>query len=128
MSKTQNHVEGFEPNPIGFVRQDFLENEVIDGFEKVKNRTVELTDDANSIISSVQDLVTVDQIDDTEVLENVDWGKKKVSHIVEDLHTLDQDQVKAMEAVRADLQTMRSYLADVESKVKRGDLSPPILI
>lgn len=78
LSKMQDSVDAFEPNPSGLIRQDFLENEVTDGFEKVKNRTVELTDDANSIISSVQDLVWVNRIDDTEVLETVNRGKKNV--------------------------------------------------
>src|SRR5690625_59539 len=119
----QSSVTAFESNPSGMIRQDFLENEVMDGFEKVKSRTMELTDNANSIISSVSDLVTVDRIDDTEVLETVERGKKKVRSIVEELHTLDKTQVKAMESVREDLQTMRSYLSDVESKVERGDLS-----
>src|SRR5690625_1797094 len=119
----QSSVTAFESNPNGMIRQDFLENEVMGGFEKVKSRTMELTDNANNIINSVSDLVNVDPIDDTEVLETVERGKKKVRTIVEDLHTLDKAQVKAMESVRADLQTMRSYLADVESKVKRGDLS-----
>src|SRR5690625_1480344 len=123
LTKMQDSVEAFESNPSGLIRQEFLENEVTDGFKKVKDRTVELTDDANSIISSVQDLVTVDRIDDTEVLETVERGKKNVRNIVEDLHTLDKTQVQAMESVRADLETMRGYLADVESKVKRGELS-----
>lgn len=123
LSKMQDSVDAFEPNPSGLIRQDFLENEVTDGFEKVKNRTVELTDDANSIISSVQDLVWVNRIDDTEVLETVNRGKKNVRSIVEDLHTLDKSQMQAMESARADLETMRHYLADVESKVSSGNLS-----
>lgn len=123
LSKMQDSVDAFEPNPSGLIRQDFLENEVTDGFEKVKNRTVELTDDANSIISNVQDLVWVNRIDDTEVLDTVERGKKNVRNIVEDLHTLDKSQMQAMESARADLETMRHYLAGVESKVSSGNLS-----
>ncbi|GAB3808491.1 hypothetical protein GCM10028868_38580 [Virgibacillus kimchii] len=123
LTKMQN-VEAFEPNPSGLIRQDFLENEVTNGFDKVKDRALALTDDANRIIGSVQDLVAVDRIDDTAVLESVDRGKKKVRNIVEDMNALDQTQVQAMETVRADLQTMKRYLADVEAKVERGDLSP----
>ncbi|WP_164217727.1 LXG domain-containing protein [Virgibacillus sp. YIM 98842] len=124
LKKMQNSVEAFEPNPNGLIRQDFLENEVTDGFDKAKDRAMALTDDANGIIGSVQDLVAVDRIDDTAVLESVDRGKKKVRNIVEDLNALDKSQVQAMTSVRADLQTMKRYLADVEAKVERGDLSP----
>ena len=124
LKKMQNSVETFEPNPSGLIRQDFLENEVTNGFDKAKDRAMALTDDANSIIGSVQDLVAVDRIDDTAVLESVDRGKKKVRNIVEDLNALDKTQVQAMETVRADLQTMKRYLADVEAKVECGDLSP----
>ncbi|GAB3805828.1 ribonuclease YeeF family protein [Virgibacillus kimchii] len=124
LTKMQNSVEAFEPNPSGIIRQDFLETDVTDGFDKAKDRTMALTDDANRIIGSVQDLVAADRIDDTAVLESVDRGKKKVRNIVEDMNALDKTQVQAMESVRADLQTMKSYLADVEVKVERGDLSP----
>src|SRR5690625_452320 len=72
LTKMQNSVKAFEPDPSGLIRQDFLENEVTVGFEKVKSRTMELTDNANNIINSVSDLVTVDRIDDTEVLETVE--------------------------------------------------------
>ena len=43
-------VDSFESNKSGFVSQAFLESDVEDGLDKVEKKTIELTDDANSIL------------------------------------------------------------------------------
>ena len=42
---------------------------------------------------------------------------------MEELHDLDQSQVASLHSVKEDLQTMKSFLADMESKFKSGELS-----
>lgn len=48
------------------------------GLNKVEKKAVELTDDANSIIESVQDLVSIDKIDESALVEDVRRGKIKL--------------------------------------------------
>lgn len=116
-------VDSFESNKSGFVSQEFLENDVVNEFDKVKKKTIELTDDANSILEGVQDLVAVKKIDESEVVESVQRGKNKAKDVVEELNALDASQVIALESVKDDLNTMRNYISDIESKFKSGDLS-----
>lgn len=116
-------VDSFESNKSGFVSQEFLENDVVNEFDKVKKKTIELTDDANSILEGVQDLVAVKKIDESEVVESVQRGKNKAKDVVEELNALDASQVTALESVKDDLNTMGNYISDIESKFKSGDLS-----
>src|SRR5690625_3276245 len=74
-------VETFEPNANGYISQEYLEGDVEDAFDEVEKKTIELTDDANSIIESVQDIVSVDKLDETEVVENVQRGKEMTRDI-----------------------------------------------
>src|SRR5690625_616860 len=83
LENAQNSVESYESNPSGYVRQDFLESEVTDGFNNVKNRTSDLTEEANSILGSIDDLVSIRRIDDSEVQDAVEEGKSKTSTIIE---------------------------------------------
>src|SRR5699024_9497234 len=94
-----------------------------DGFDKVKNVTTELTDEANSIIERVQDLVSVKKIDPAEVIETVQDGRKKAESIVKALSTLDDHETSQLEKTKEDLQMMRNYISEIASKFKSGDLS-----
>ena len=116
-------VETFEPNPNGYISQEYLEGDVEDAFDEVEKKTIELTDDANSIIESVQDIVSVDKLDETEVVENVQRGKEMTRDIVDELHILDDYGSSKLESTLDDLQTMKTYIADIEAKFKSGDLS-----
>lgn len=79
----QESVQEFESSPDGFIREEFLEEKVIAGFEKVEDRAQEFTTEANDIIDRVSDIVSLAKIDETEVLEHADNGKKKVRNIVD---------------------------------------------
>lgn len=123
LSEMKENVEAFESNEKGFVRQEFLEEEVKEGFDNVEERTTELTEDANNILENVEDLVTVKKIDDSEVLENVEKGKKKANKIVEKLSDLDEQETSQLEKTKETLNEMKSYLSDMKSGLNNGDLS-----
>jgi len=104
-------------------QQDFLENDVENGLQKVEDVTTGLTDEANSIMKSVNDIVSLPQLDPEEVLHHVQRGKKKTRETVEQLHELDDKQTKALESVEQELTTMKSYITELEGKIRNGDLS-----
>ncbi|MCR6109796.1 hypothetical protein HXA35_05515 [Bacillus sp. A301a_S52] len=116
-------IQTFEPDEQGFIDEAFLMNDVQQGFSKVERKTIELTDDANSILASVQDIVTVNKITESDVMDSVRRGKLRAQEIVEQLHLLDDYGATLLEQTREALQTMRTYLSDIESKFQSGDLS-----
>src|SRR5699024_1307276 len=123
LTKMKDATESFESHPSGFVSQEFLEQDVTDGFDKVKNVTTELTDEANSILERVQDLVSVKKIDPSEVMDTVQDGKKKDESRVEPLNTIEDHETSHVDKKKEDLQKMRNYIAENTFKFKRGDLS-----
>lgn len=123
LENAQSSVTNYESNPSGYVRQDFLENEVTDGFNDVDNRTMELTEEANSILQGIEDLVSVSRINSSEVQDSVQEGKNKTATMIEDLQNMDRTVYASMSPMRESLQTLHTYLADMETKVNRGELS-----
>ncbi|MYL55903.1 hypothetical protein GLW20_00085 [Virgibacillus halodenitrificans] len=116
-------VKAFETNENGYIVEDFLVEDVDNSLTNMGTKTIELTNEANSIIDSVRDIVSITKIDETEVIENVQRGKKRVSEKVEELHALDKSQVSELNAVKEDLRVMKNYIANMESKFQSGSLS-----
>ncbi|TXL66723.1 hypothetical protein FHP05_04890 [Cerasibacillus terrae] len=123
LTELKEAVETFEPDENGYVSQEFLENDVKNGLDEVKTTAIDLTSEANSIIGSVQDIVSIEKIDESEVVDNVQRGKDKADHIVDELNILDEYGVSQLEQTKQDLDTMLSYLTEIESKFQSGDLS-----
>lgn len=123
LTQMHNAVESFESSSSGIVKEEYLESEVKDGFDEVESKTIELTDDANSIIESVHDIVPITKIDESEVIESVRQGKDKVNDVVEELHELDDSQVRALEPILGRIKTMKQYIADLNFKFKSADLT-----
>ena len=123
LTEIKEAVDSFEPNANGYVSQEYLENDVKNGLEEVKTTTIDFTSEANSIIGSIQDIVSIPKIDESEVMDNVQRGKEKADHIVEELNILDEYSVSQLEQTKQDLDTMLNYLTEIESKFQSGDLS-----
>src|SRR5699024_9649319 len=107
----------------GIVKEEYLESEVKDGFDKIESKTIKLTDDANSMIESVHGIVPITKNDESEVIESVRQGKDKVNDVVEELHELDDSQVRALEPILGRIKTMKQYIADLNFKFKSADLT-----
>lgn len=123
LESIQSEVDSFEARENGYVDQRFLEGDVEAGFDAVEEKTIELTDEANVVIESIQDIINVTKLDESEVVDNVRRGKRKSQHIVEKLHSLDDTHSSALESVQADLDTMKTYVTEIDSRLQNGDLS-----
>src|SRR5690625_5537700 len=72
----KNAISTYEPNESGYISQAYIENDVIEGFDKVKNQVTELTNDANSIIGDIDDLVTIPEVDESIVMDDIQEDRK----------------------------------------------------
>src|SRR5699024_10493560 len=92
-------------------------------FDKVETTVTELTSDANGIIASVEDIVSISEIDESKVIEDVQGGKEKANEVVEELHILDEFETSQLEQTQDDIQTMRICLTEMVSNCASGCLS-----
>ncbi|MDQ0213945.1 putative ribonuclease toxin of YeeF-YezG toxin-antitoxin module [Oikeobacillus pervagus] len=123
LEKLKEAVNTFEPNHSGLIRETFLEQNVEDGLCHLKEKTEELTDEANRIIQSVEDIVSLQKIDDSEVMNNIQLGRKYAETTVEELHILDNYGVSLLKKTEENIQTMGTYLSELESKFQSGGLT-----
>src|SRR5699024_684499 len=123
LTQMNKAIDSFESNEGGYISQDFLENDVEDALDIAKETDIGYTDEANSIINRVSDIVSIDLIDESVLDDDVQKGQENAEEIVEELYALDEEQVKAMESVKENLNGMRYFISDLESLFKDGDLS-----
>src|SRR5690625_763673 len=120
LGKISEAVNSVESDSNGYISQAFLEEEVTEAFEKVGLEAKAFADDANEILNNVSDLVTTTEIDESEVMDNVRQGKEKATDLVEELVELDDYGTTQLENTQDNLQTMKSFLSEMESGFADG--------
>src|SRR5699024_4128374 len=123
LNSMENAVNSYETSKDGYVSQAYLESDVKESFEKVERQVTEMTSDANSIIAKVKDLVSIQDIDESEVIDAVTRAETKSTEIVEELHTLDESQKSALTPIKEDLQVMKNSLSSIASKFSSGAIA-----
>lgn len=120
LQQMESALQSLEPDPAGYIRQEFLEGELEQGLTLIGNLTEALTNEANSIMDSVSDIVALPHLDDSAVQEGVITSKKKRDETVLKLNEFDYSQTVSLNLVEQDIQTMDTWLTDIEGMFQSG--------
>ena len=107
-------LHAFEPDDTGFIRESFLEQEIEQGLQHIAQLTESLTNEANSIMGQVSDIVYLPHLDDSEVHEGVRNAKMKRNDTNARLYEFDGNQTNALATIEQDLITMEIWLLDIQ--------------
>ncbi|MBO0589138.1 LXG domain-containing protein [Sporosarcina sp. E16_8] len=107
-------LHSLEPSSAGFIRESFLEEEIEQGLQNVAQLTESLTNEANSIMDQVADIVSLPHLNDGEVQEGVRHAKIKRDDTNTSLHEFDATQTNALSKIEQDLLTMEVWLSDIQ--------------
>jgi len=123
LSQMEGAIDSLESGEGGYISQAFLDGEVMDALDKVEKKAVNYTADANSIIDTVSDIVSIPEIDESGLVDYVQLGRTTTNELIVNLHELDTNQVSAMASVKEDLHIMEAYISELESLFNDGDFS-----
>lgn len=73
-----------------------------------------MTDEANSIMDQVSDIVGLPHLDDSGVQEGVISSKRKRDDTISQLYEFDATRTLALQAIEKDIQTKETWLSDPE--------------
>ncbi|MEI4771985.1 T7SS effector LXG polymorphic toxin [Psychrobacillus sp. FJAT-51614] len=113
-------LNSLEPDSTGYILEQFLEGELEQGLTFIGQLTASLTDETNSIMDQVSDIVGLPHLDDSGVQEGVINSKWKRDDTVTQLHEFDSSQTTALTPIEQDMQTMETWLADLEGLYNDG--------
>src|SRR5699024_2991668 len=123
LSQMEGAIDSLESGEGGYISQAFLDGEVMDALDKVEKKAVNYTADANSIIDTVSDIVSIPEIDESGLVDYVQLGITTTNELIVNLHELDTNQVSAMASVKEDLHIMEAYISELEQLFSDGDFS-----
>lgn len=115
LKQMESALDTLEPIQDGFIRESYLEGEVEEGLNEIKQLTERLMDEANSIMNEVADIVDLPHLDDSEVQEGIGNAKNKRDDTVTQLNEFDTEQTVALTPIETDLNTMITWVSDIES-------------
>ncbi len=119
----QDSLQSMEPDGNAIIRQDFIQNDVDEGIRHAENVTMGLTDETNTTIQSVNDIVALPTIQDEEFLQQANQSRKNAYDTLEKLHTFDAASTAKLGNVENDIQLMNTYISEISRMFRSGDLS-----
>lgn len=115
LDKINSSLRSYESSDTGFVRETFINFNVEQGLTKVKNVTQSLSQEANSVIASISDIVSLSKLNANPVLEDVKSGEDIADDTVEGLHHFDQGAVQSLQSIQQDLADLTNFLRSYEN-------------
>ncbi|MFJ7972441.1 ribonuclease YeeF family protein [Psychrobacillus sp. NPDC096389] len=113
-------LNALEPDPAGYILEQFQVGEVEEGLQQIAQLTETLTNETNSIMDQVADIVGLPHLDDSGVQLGVRDAKIKRDDTVTRLHEFDATQTKALWSIEDNLHTMESWITNIEGLFKEG--------
>ncbi|MFJ7973566.1 T7SS effector LXG polymorphic toxin [Psychrobacillus sp. NPDC096389] len=120
LNQMEAALHSFEPDSAGYILEQFLEGQLEDGLTLIGQLTESLTEQTNSIMDQVSDIVGLPHLDDSGVQIGVMDSKRKRTETVNGLHEFDASQTNALNPIEQGLQAMDTWLADLEALFKAG--------
>ena len=120
LSTMDSALNALEPTTNGYIRQAYLEGEVEQGLTEISQVTTSLTDESNTIIDSVSDIVALPHLDDSGVQDGVTSSRTSRDNTVTDLNEFDMTQTNALVLIEAAILNMEAWLTDIEYLMSEG--------
>ena len=114
LQQMENALYALEPDTSGHIVEQFLEGDVEQGLTTIAQLTENLTNESNSIMDQVSDIVALPHLDDSGVQEGVLDAKRKRDDTERMLQEFDATQTAALLPFEQDMQVMDAWIRNME--------------
>ena len=119
MLETKNNFLSYDSNKAVFIHEGLLKNEVIRGLDEALHTTEGLVSEANTIMGSVSDIISLSPLSMDEFAEYIMKGKRYIHEVViQNLYDLDKSRKSALIDIHTNLKTIYTYLKSVDISFK----------
>lgn len=119
----KNDLQAFESSSTATIREDFLKNDLEHGLKKIKTMTADLSNEANTIINSVNDIIMIPTLQDSSVMDQLNSADEKVDQTLEQLNQYDRQQVKNLDEVVDLANDASGYVEQISSMFQSNQIS-----
>ena len=119
----KNELQAFESSSTAKIREDFLQNDLNHALKKMKTMTADLSNEANTIINSVNDIIMIPTMQDNSVMSQLNSADEKIDQTLEQLHQYDRQQVKNLDEVVNRANDAAGYVDQINSMFQSNQIS-----
>ncbi|WP_019240853.1 MULTISPECIES: T7SS effector LXG polymorphic toxin [Bacillus] len=109
-------IQTLEPSANGFIRQSYLESELERGLSQTSMVTAQLTNEANSIIQSVQDIVSLPRFEDASFQRDVIQSRDFKNVTINRLEEMDHQQNRKLDSIEEAITEFSSKIKSLDAK------------
>ncbi|MCR6108920.1 DNA/RNA non-specific endonuclease [Bacillus sp. A301a_S52] len=123
LKSIRNSLVDLEPSVDGVIDTGFVVNDVHMGLNKVSGVAESLTASVNDTLRSIQDIVDVKLIDDTELQSSVQRTRNEANMVVERVLEFDYRSTATLSDVKDKLGIAMRYVSELSGAFESGKLS-----
>ena len=113
-------LQALEPDPSGHIKEAFLESDIEHALNELSSTVSRLTSDANSIMDSVADIVSLPHLNDSDVQGGVRDARIHKDDTVTGLREFDYSQTNGLASIETALLHMDQWVTEIESMMAEG--------
>ena len=119
----ETSIKSLEPSKDGYISEAFLETELENGLIRAREIVIDLTNEGNAIISGIQDIVSIQKLDDDVAIQLNQAAKENKTKIVDKLNEFDESEATGLESVKEYMDTIGQKVKVVEGMFSSGTVS-----
>ncbi|MFB1097429.1 ribonuclease YeeF family protein [Terribacillus sp. JSM ZJ617] len=123
LGTVNEQVLSFEPNESGFIRQEFLEDELTNKMQKAQESLSATTNMINQQLNSVSDLASVSHVKDDTFLDSVAEAKKRINKTVDNMYEMDSNATSKLDKSEDDIQQLKTYVSKLKSAIDKNNIT-----
>ncbi|PAF23091.1 hypothetical protein CHH49_00580 [Terribacillus saccharophilus] len=123
LSSVNEEVLSFESDEHGFIREEFLEDELKSRLVKASTSLTSTSIDINQQLLYVKDIVNVPSVDSEPFINSINKGKEKLSETLSNMYDMDAKATKKLDKPVQDIEQMKTYLAKLKDAIDKNNIT-----
>ncbi|WP_139180841.1 T7SS effector LXG polymorphic toxin [Terribacillus halophilus] len=123
LSSVNEEVLSFESDEHGFIREEFLVDELKNRLVKASTSLTSTSIDINQQLLYVKDIVNIPSIDSEPFINSINKGKEKLSETLSNMYDMDANAAKKLDKPQQDIEQMKTYLAKIKDVIDKNNIT-----
>jgi hypothetical protein len=123
LSTVTEEVRSFESSEQGFIREEFLKDDLKAKLVKASTSLTSTTIAINQQLLHVRDIANVSSVKSDPFIEAIDKGKEKLSDTLSNMYDMDASATSKLDKPEDDIQQMKTYLTKLRNAIDKNNIS-----
>lgn len=119
LNQIKGSIDNYESSD-GLVREDFIEQDVKTGITKIEQLTLDVVDNINGHLRSINDLVHPAPVNPTQFHTLINQSKQHMEKTIEELRELDENNKSKLDPPADELHKTQQFIGKIDGWTKDG--------